>query len=179
MIDDPTVAAAAELADALGDLHRVLRRSVSGRLGRTPLPDAQAEVLRLVEREPGISVKEAADRLRTAPNTVSTLVGELAGAGLLERGRDPGNRRVVRLGLTALAHDRIAEYTAQRRELVVAALRRLDRPARDEIVRAAGHLRDLVDLIAVVAEPGGPAGGGSAGRDDPGGPPGPAGGVPD
>nr|MDT0656448.1 MarR family transcriptional regulator [Micromonospora sp. DSM 115978] len=181
MTDDLTGTAANELSGALGDLHRVLRRTVSGRLGRPPLPDAQVEVLRLVEREPGISVKETAEKLRTAPNTVSTLVGELAGAGLLERGRDPDNRRVVRLTLTALARERIAEYAARRRELLVTALLRLDPGGRTEIIRAAGHLRTLADLVTD-AEPAarsdGPAAtggrtaddGGSAGRDGPAGP---------
>ncbi|MEV4756789.1 MarR family transcriptional regulator [Micromonospora sp. NPDC049559] len=141
-------AAAAVLAGALGDLHRVLRRSASRRAGRVPLPDAQVELLRLVERRPGVSVKEAAERLGTAANTVSTLIGELAGAGLLERERDPENRRVVRLRLTAAARDRIADYAAHRRDLLVAALDRLDAEARREVVRAAPGLRALADLVA-------------------------------
>lgn len=93
MTDDGTAGAAAALGSALADLNRVLRRSTSRRTGRPPLSDAQVEVLRLVERWPEISVKETAERLHTAANTVSTLVGDLTGAGLLERDRDPDNRR--------------------------------------------------------------------------------------
>ncbi|MDW5326114.1 MarR family winged helix-turn-helix transcriptional regulator [Plantactinospora sp. KLBMP9567] len=147
MTDDVTAGAAEALGSAVADLHRVLRRSTSRRIGRAPLPDAQVEVLRLVERCPEISVKEAAERLHTAANTVSTLVGDLAGAGLLERARDPHNRRIVRLRLTPAAHLRIAEYVAHRRDLLLDALHRLDEPARRDIVRAAGQLHRLADLL--------------------------------
>lgn len=72
-------------ADRLGavisDVHRLLRRSANQRASRTALPDAQVELLLLIRAQPGISVKEAAGRLRTAPNTVSTLVRDLATAG--------------------------------------------------------------------------------------------------
>ncbi|ROT26576.1 MarR family winged helix-turn-helix transcriptional regulator [Micromonospora sp. HM5-17] len=147
MTEDATLAAVAALGTALADLYRVLRRSTTRRLGRPPLPDAQVEVLRLVERCPGISVKEAAERLGSAANTVSTLVGDLADAGLLERSRDPRNRRMVRLRLTPAAYDRIAKVTADRRDLLLAALDRLDEPARQDLLRAGPHLRRLVDLV--------------------------------
>ncbi|MFY1671741.1 MarR family winged helix-turn-helix transcriptional regulator [Plantactinospora sp. WMMB334] len=148
MTEDATAGAAEALGSAVADLHRVLRRATSRRTGRPPLPDAQVEVLRLVERSPGICVKETAERLRTAANTVSTLVGELAGAGLLERSRDPQNRRIVRLSLTPAAHLRIGEYVAHRRNLLLDALDRLDEPARRDIVRAAAQLHRLADLLA-------------------------------
>lgn len=148
MIDDGTAGAAEELGAAVADLHRLLRRAATRRAGRSPLPDAQVEVLRLVERWPGISVKEAAEHLRTAANTVSTLVSDLTTAGLLERTRDPENRRVVRLRLTAAARERIASYTAHRRDLLLDALDRLDGPARADVVRAAPQLRRLVTLLA-------------------------------
>ncbi|MEO3745851.1 MarR family transcriptional regulator [Plantactinospora sp. B5E13] len=166
MADEATSEAVAVLGTGLAEVQRVLRRSMSRRLGRPPLPDAQVEVLRLVERRPGISVKETAERLCTAANTVSTLVGDLVTAGLLERERDPDNRRLVRLRLTPAAHERIAEVTAARRDLLLRALDRLDGPARREIIGAAPHLRRLADLLAE-PEPGDQSG--SAERDGAGG----------
>jgi DNA-binding MarR family transcriptional regulator len=140
---------AADVADALSGvlarLHHVLRRSAAGEPG---LPDAQVGLLRLVERHPGVSVKEAADQLRTAANTVSTLVGELVDAGLLTRTRDPQNRRVVRLHLTAGARRRLAEYAARRRAILAGALAELDPRALAELDRAVGHLHRLEDLLA-------------------------------
>ncbi|MEU4639272.1 MarR family transcriptional regulator [Micromonospora sp. NPDC023814] len=136
-----------QLSGALGDLHRVLRRAASQRAGRVALPDAQVEVLRLVQRQPGVGVREAAERLGTAPNTVSTLVGELTSAGLLHRDRDPVDRRTVRLELTDAARERIAAYGRHRRDLLGAALAGLDDADRKALLAAAPALRRLADRM--------------------------------
>ncbi|MFG3713257.1 MarR family winged helix-turn-helix transcriptional regulator [Micromonospora sp. NPDC047730] len=136
-----------QLSGALGDLHRVLRRAASQRAGSVALPDAQVEVLRLVQRQPGVGVREAAERLGTAPNTVSTLVGELTSAGLLQRDRDPVDRRTVRLELTDAARERIAAYGRHRRDLLGAALAGLDDADREALLAAAPALRRLADRM--------------------------------
>ncbi|MFF5215809.1 MarR family transcriptional regulator [Micromonospora sp. NPDC000442] len=137
-----------QLGAALSDLHRVLRRRAIQRTGRAALPDAQVEVLRLVQRQPGISVRETAERLGTAANTVSTLVGELTTAGLLRRDRDPADRRTVRLKLTDVAYERIAAYGQYRRELLAAALAGLDATDRERLRAAAPALSRLADHAA-------------------------------
>ncbi|MFV2113543.1 MarR family winged helix-turn-helix transcriptional regulator [Micromonospora sp. LOL_025] len=136
-----------QFAGALGDLHRVLRRAATQRAGRTALPDAQVEVLRLVQRRPGTGVREAAERLGTAPNTISTLVGELTAAGLLRRERDPADRRTARLELTDAARERMAAYGRHRRDLLDAALAELDGPDREALLAAAPALRRLADRM--------------------------------
>lgn len=135
------------LGGAVGELHRALRRRAVQRAGRVALPDAQVEVLRLVQRQPGVSVREAAERLGTAPNTVSTLVGELTGAGLLHRERDPADRRSVRLELTDAARERIAAYGRHRRELLTAALSELDEADRAAVLAAVPALDRLADRM--------------------------------
>ncbi|MER7331190.1 MULTISPECIES: MarR family transcriptional regulator [unclassified Micromonospora] len=136
-----------QLGGALGDLHRVLRRAAIQRAGRVTLPDAQVEVLRLVQRQPGVGVREAAERLGTAANTVSTLVGELTSAGLLRRDRDPVDRRTVRLELTDAARERMAAYGRHRRDLLGAALADLDDADRKALLAAAPALRRLADRM--------------------------------
>lgn len=135
------------LSGAIARLHHVLRRAAAGQPG---LSDAQVGLLRLVEQRPGVSVKEAAELLRIAANTASTLVGELTEAGLLVRARNPENRRVVRLELTADADRRLAEYAARRRAILAAALAELDPLALADLTRALGHLRRVEDLLARV-----------------------------
>jgi DNA-binding MarR family transcriptional regulator len=146
MRDDEMLAQ--ELSSALGRFHQVLRRAAAHRAGREMLPGAQIELLRLVEERPGANVKEAAEALRMAANTVSTLVGELVDAGLLARTRAPEDRRTVRLDLTPAARERLAEYAASRQALVADALATLDPEARRDLSRAAPHLRHLAALIA-------------------------------
>ncbi|MGW4154881.1 MarR family winged helix-turn-helix transcriptional regulator [Micromonospora chersina] len=141
----------ARFGAVVGELHRLVRRKVVARANRDSLPEAQVELLHLVRAEPGISGKEVARRLGTAPNTVSTLVRELTDAGLLARDRDPADRRVARLTLTDAARTRMADHAAHRSALLTEALATLDPPARDAILAAAPHLDAL--LAALRARP--------------------------
>ena len=84
---DGSRAEAAELLAAISAVRRTTRRAVRHAWATEPLPTAQSELLRLIASRPGICVADAAHELRLAPNTVSTLVGRLAGQDLLRRER--------------------------------------------------------------------------------------------
>src|ERR1700750_1912379 len=53
----------------------------------------QAGLLRLISREPGMSQQAVARRLRTPPSRLVALVDGLEQGGLIERRRNPGDRR--------------------------------------------------------------------------------------
>jgi DNA-binding MarR family transcriptional regulator len=89
-----------EVFSVIGRFRRQLRRAAGRGFDSTGLPEAQAELLRLVGRRPDISVREAATELGLMPNTASTLVSKLAGEDLLTRTIDSTDRRVGRLRLT-------------------------------------------------------------------------------
>jgi DNA-binding MarR family transcriptional regulator len=146
-------ALAEELSLAVVDLQHVLRRTALRLSGREPLPEAQLAVLRAVERRPGIGVGGVAEAIRTAHNTASTLVGTLTDAGLLERTRDPDNRRCVQLRLTELSQVRLAEQRALRAELLDTALCELDAPARESLAAALPHLIHLAEVLERVSVP--------------------------
>jgi DNA-binding MarR family transcriptional regulator len=139
--------AAAELLAAISVLRRTARRAVRQRWPAEPLPVAQGELLRLVAGQPGISVAEAADELRLAPNTVSTLVGRLAAAGLLERGRVLADGRSVRLSVTAKARQRLASYRDLRAELTRGAMARLAPADVEALASAAPALLRLAEQL--------------------------------
>src|SRR5919199_208812 len=105
---------ASGLLAVIGPLRRALRREGRRGLPGDPLPASQAELLRLVRLQPGIGVREAAQQLGVAANTVSTLVNQLVAAGLLSRGRDPVDGRAARLELTADARRRGALWGGAR-----------------------------------------------------------------
>src|SRR4029078_11158967 len=117
---------ASELFDVVGRFRRQLRRSAGRGFDATGLTQSQAELLRLVGRRPGISVREAAEELGLVPTTASTLVSKLAADGLLIRDADADDRRVGRLRLTEPAQ-RIADRTrAARRATLAGVLGDLD-----------------------------------------------------
>ena len=136
---------AAELLAAIGAVQRVARRAVRGAAYTEPLPPARSELLRLTARRPGISVAEAAQELRLAPNSVSTMVSKLTADGLLSRDRATADGRSVRLTVTSKGAARIEQWRDIRVELAGRALERL--PASDwQAIRAA------VSALARLAE---------------------------
>ena len=74
-----------------------LRRSAGRGFDGARLTESQAELVRLVGRQPGISVSAAAAELGLVANTTSTLVSKLVTDGMLTREADPTDRRIGRL----------------------------------------------------------------------------------
>ena len=136
------------LLGVIGPLRRMLRRRVRDDWPLEPLPAAQVELLRLVSEQPGVGVGEAAARLHLAANTVSTLVGQLGSAGLIERTSDPLDRRSARLVLTPAADARIAAWRERR---VEAARRALEALSADDRVRLHAALPALERLVEELA----------------------------
>jgi DNA-binding MarR family transcriptional regulator len=135
------------LLSVIGPLRRLLRRHVQDDWPVDPLPAAQVDLLRLVHQRPGIGVADAAARLRLAPNTVSTLVGQLTDADLLRRERDPVDRRSARLVPTPAADERLASWRARRAAAASAALGALAAEDRAHLQAAIPALERLVEEL--------------------------------
>jgi DNA-binding MarR family transcriptional regulator len=140
-------AAAGELLNAIGIVRRTVRRATRQAWQQEPLPPAQSELLRLAADRPGITVADAAQELRLAPNTVSTLVGRLTAAGLLDRARGPADGRTALLTVTDKARRRIAEFRDLRAELAGAALAGLSSSDRQALAGAAPALLRLAERM--------------------------------
>jgi DNA-binding MarR family transcriptional regulator len=141
---------AAELLAALGAVQRAARRAVRGSAYAGPLPPARSELLRLTVRRPGISVAEAAQELRLAPNSVSTMVSKLAADGLLSRDRAAADGRSVRLTVTGKGAARVAQWRDIRAELAVRALELLPASDRRAIKTAVPALARLAERMEEV-----------------------------
>ena len=113
---------------------------------------SQAFALHELDTDASLSQRDLAQRLRLEKSTVSRLVAGLESRGLLARQRDPGNRRVYRLHITAkgrqahagvgsVFHDQFVRMTAAlTRQEQAALLRGL--PALIRVLRQA-HARDV------------------------------------
>jgi DNA-binding MarR family transcriptional regulator len=134
-----------QLLEALSAVRRAVRRRAERPVELSVLTGAQLELVRLLRREPGVSIADAAARLRVAPNTVSTLVGQLTDAGVVERRVDDADRRVVRLTLTPGVRRRVDAWRDRRVDELGDALARLsaaDRACLDDAVPALIRLAD-------------------------------------
>jgi len=122
---------AADLLAAISAVRRTARQAVRQAWRDEPLPTAQSELLRL------------------APNTVSTLVGRLAGQGLLGRERALADARSIRLSVTPRARQRIADWRDLRADLTQHALAELPEPDRRALADAAPALLRLAERLAL------------------------------
>jgi DNA-binding MarR family transcriptional regulator len=145
MVKEPT-ALGADLGAVVARLRRVLRRAMR-RDATGPLSPAASEVLVSIAERPGMGVNEVAEELRLAPNTVSTLVRQLADRDLLVRSTDPADRRAARLDITPAARARIAAHRAARAETMERALAHLDPAERQVLARAVPLLHRLTDAL--------------------------------
>lgn len=140
----------AELLAAIGAIRRAARRAVRASAESGALPPARSELLRLAARRPGIAVAEAAQELRLAPNSVSTMVSQLAADGLLSRDRAASDARSVRLTVTEAGMGRIGQWQDIPADLAGRALERLcaaDRQAIRAAVPALARLAQQMESI--------------------------------
>jgi DNA-binding MarR family transcriptional regulator len=133
--------------DAWGGARRRLRRGAARVVPGDLLTPAEVELLRLVARRPQLTVREAADALHLAGNTVSTLVGGLADRGLLDRRRDERDRRAVRLTVTPAARRRMRAWQDERNRLLTLALTELTPEERAALEASLAPMRRLAAAL--------------------------------
>lgn len=145
-MDAPTDLAG-DLFQVVGRFRRQLRRAAGASFETQGLTQSQVELLRLVGRKPGISVREAAAELALVPNTASTLVSKSVADGLLVRSVDPDDRRVGRLRLTEPAQHIADESRASRRAALGVVLDHLEPGERDDLVRGLAVLSRMTRML--------------------------------
>jgi len=109
----------------LHEVSRLLRRNFNRRVQDLGMSQAQWQALAHLSRLEGASQVTLAERLEIQPITLGRLIDRLEEAGLVERRRDPADRRAVRLYLTDKAQpliDRMWAVAAKTREDAMASL---------------------------------------------------------
>jgi DNA-binding MarR family transcriptional regulator len=135
---------AVELGALISAVRRELVRHTAADWASGNVSTAQVELLLAVEREPGMTVRDAAEYLNLAPNTVSTLVRQLTERGLLVREPHPEDGRAVQLSLSAEAQREFLEYRSARAHVLGEALERLGPGERAALVAALPALSALL-----------------------------------
>ena len=135
------------LTDVVTRLRRVLRTSIRTDYPWESLPMAQVELLQSLAEAAPARVGDLAARLSLAPSTVSGLISQMMAAGLVERGTDPGDRRVAVVELSADGRRQLAGWTAAHRDRIASALADLEPGDRSAIDTALPALSQLVDRL--------------------------------
>jgi MarR family transcriptional regulator for hemolysin len=88
----------------LHDVARLLRKNFNRRVQSFGLTQEQCRVILQLSRHEGIQQVSLAELLEIKPITLARLLDKLQENGLIERRRDPGDRRAFCLYLTRSAH---------------------------------------------------------------------------
>lgn len=139
--------AAGELLSAMSLVRRTAHRTAGRPALLSGLTASQIELVGLLRRAPGLSVAEAAEQLHLAPNTVSTLIGQLAEAGVVVRVADPTDRRIARLDLEPTARQKVSEWSDRRAEALARAMTTLSPEDQRVLTRAAPVLVQVADAL--------------------------------
>ena len=118
----------------IGETAHALRRAFDRKAVGLGVTRAQWKVLFKLTRTPELRQIELADMLEIEPITLTRIIDRLEEAGLVERARDPDDRRAWRLHVTAKAQPLIAKRQAIGAELVDDAFSGID-PKDIEITR--------------------------------------------
>ena len=110
----------------IGETAHALRKAFDRLAVGLGVTRAQWKVLFKLTRHPGLRQVELADILELEPITLCRIVDRLEEAGLVERTRDPEDRRAWKLHVTAKAQPLVAKLQAVGGELVGQAFAGID-----------------------------------------------------
>ncbi|MFC9502830.1 MarR family winged helix-turn-helix transcriptional regulator [Streptomyces sp. NPDC057002] len=136
-----------DLVRLVWTLHRALNQRQAPPTGQSPRPLAQVEVLRLVDGQPGISVREVAAALSMQPNNVSTLVTQLSRDGFIDRRPSTHDRRFAELYPTGKMITASSEVNEGLNKAITEALDQLPPQAAQRISAALPELWELARTL--------------------------------
>ena len=133
-----------ELAWELGETSRIMRRYYDRGVAALGVTTAQWRVLLRLAREPGLKQVELAERMDVEPITACRIVDRLEESGLVERLRDPEDRRAWRLELTGKAEPLVKRLGAIAEEMSAEAFAGLSPDEIENMRTALARVRENV-----------------------------------
>lgn len=142
---------AARLGSLISPLRRSLLRVARSSEHLPEIPDAQIEVLRALPAGTERTSGELAEELGLSRPTISNLLRDMEGAGLVTRQAATEDRRRVLVAASARALDLLARFDHASATVLADVLDRLgdaDRRALDDALGALERLRDAVEHVS-------------------------------
>lgn len=136
------------LAFVINDVARLYRRRFDERTRSFGITGPQMRALVQIMRFPGINQGALADRLDVEPITTCRMVDRLEQAELVERRRDPQDRRAWRLFLTQAAEPIAQQLQAIGQSVLNDSLENIDQTAHDAVMAALEQIRDNLNRAA-------------------------------
>jgi DNA-binding MarR family transcriptional regulator len=141
------------VSDSLGflisDVSRLMRRRFDERARQVGATRAQWRTLTLLSRNEGLNQGALAELLEVEPITLCRMIDRLEESGLVERRRDPADRRAWQLFLTDKSKPMLDDLRIMAEDLFEQALIGMSLPARDALNESLSLIRaNLISLPA-------------------------------
>lgn len=125
----------------VSDVARLMRRRFDERARKSGATGPQWRTLKILERHEGLNQGQIAELLEVEPITCCRMIDRLEEAGLVERRRDPADRRAWRIYLTEKARPVLAELHDIAGAMLEAALNGLDASQREALIASLNVVR--------------------------------------
>ena len=136
-----------DLPCEIAETAHALRKAFDRRASALGVTRAQWKVLFRLTRFPGLRQVELADMLDVEPITLCRIVDRLEEAELVERQRDPEDRRAWRLQVTDKAKPLVERLKSLGSELVGEAFADIDRSELDQVRGVLARVRENVAAV--------------------------------
>lgn len=125
----------------MSDVSRLMRRRFDERARKSGATGAQWRMLKILARQPGLNQGQLAEMLEVEPITCCRMIDRLEESGLLERRRDPSDRRAWRIHLTDKAGPVLSELHDIAGDMIEGALSGLSPDQRAALVASLETIR--------------------------------------
>lgn len=125
----------------LSDTARLLRRAFNARVRQLGMTSVQARLLLSLSKAEGENQGFYAERLDVEPITLCRLIDRMEDGGLLERRRDPADRRAWRVHLTERSREQLDAVRASLVGLEDDVLKGMNPAQRDALTELLENIR--------------------------------------
>ncbi len=122
----------------------IIKRRGRDILGDFGITSPQFSALLALHEHKDMTMGELCDRLYLACSTATDLIDRMEKNGLLERNRDPQDRRVIRLTITGKGESVISEVMDARRRYVASILQHLSPEEQERLAQSLERLHSLM-----------------------------------
>ncbi|MEG3180293.1 MarR family winged helix-turn-helix transcriptional regulator [Sphingomonas sp. LT1P40] len=129
------------LGFVMADVARLMRRDFDARARAIGVTNAQWRTLKTLARNEGSNQGALAEMLEVEPITLARMLDRLEEAGLIERRRDPADRRAWRIHLTPAAEPLIGQLHTITDALIANALTGVSETDQARLRRTLEHIR--------------------------------------
>jgi DNA-binding MarR family transcriptional regulator len=130
----------------LVDVTRQMRRRFDERARSSGATGTQWRTLKILERFEGVNQGQLAEMLEVEPITACRMIDRLEESGLVERRRDPGDRRAWQIFLTEKSRPVLAELHVTAAGMIEDLLQGLSNRQREELMAMLNVMRSNLNI---------------------------------